>query len=93
VKLAQNKIGSLVGGWQGEVLLVGCRNELQRITGSELAVVSRAIAAYLETIGEPPADPDEDPRLRAGCIAAANRALGRDVVTDLWLTIWPADAQ
>jgi hypothetical protein len=89
--LGPNKIGSLVGGWQGNILLVGCKEQLQRITVPELASVSLAIAAHLETLGEPPLDQDGDPHLRAGCIAAANGALGRDLVTDMWVMIWPAD--
>lgn len=73
------------GHWEfeGNALLVGCREDLSKVTPGERQLVASAIEAFVR---------DRhlyvlkraDPEFRAAAVASINKAVGRVLVSDVW---------
>jgi hypothetical protein len=69
-------------------LLIGCRRGLDQLTDREIAKVRAALSTIVE--GDPYTVPTapRDGALRETYAARVNKAIGRRVVTDLYLARW-----
>ncbi len=74
------------GRWfGGYALLIGCREQLGSLRPEERRAASKAVADYVlagdlyVVLGR------ERAEVRRGAVAAVNRSVGREVVSDVWL--------
>jgi hypothetical protein len=82
----------IVGSWQGRVLLVGDRTLLASLTEAEVQRASEAIREEVSRSRVSFMQEDLPADLRAKVVAAINDRIGREVLTDVWIWLWPSEA-